>query len=474
MPRLTGFPPTALPGPPAPWLLGPLPRVLQFFDDPVGAVRRLRPYGDVVGVARDSPALVCVFGAERNREVLGDPARFPNDEEIVPSRPGTPLGRMSRLLVNSNGDLHRRHRKLMTPAFSRAALDAYAPEIVRVTEAMVQRWPTEGVADLDALTRDLALCVAVQTLFGLDVVAGATELGELASRFIETLSSPLSIALPYDLPGLPYARANRLGGQLLLQLEALIARKRASAEPGRDALALLLAARDEEDGTLSDEELLAEVVTLYIAGHETSAKALLWTLLLLERHPQVLADLYDELDQLGDRPVALADLPRLPLLDRVLKESLRVLAPVPVTFLRVPVEDTTLGTVRLPRGCNLVVSPFATHHDPDLYAEPQRFLPERWERIRPGPYEYLPFGAGPRICLGASFAQMSLRLMIPTILRHRRWAILRDHDVSRRTVGNILGARHGVRARLQAAHRERIEPEPIRGDLRELVAFPER
>jgi cytochrome P450 len=234
----------------------------------------------------------------------------------------------------------------------------------------------------------------------------------------------------------------------------------------------LLRAVDDDGTGFTDEELISEVLTLFVAGHETTAKALSWTMFLLERHPAVLADVLDELDGvLGGRSMTVADIPRLPLLDRVIKESMRVLAPVPILFLRVPSSDLPLGRFTLPKGANVVVSPYATHHDPEIYPEPQRFRPERWEGLRPSIYEYLPFGAGPRICIGAAFSQQALRLMVPTVLQRVRMAVRRDARIDRLTRGNILMPRHGIPARLQAPHRRRLVPEPVRGDVHEMVAL---
>jgi cytochrome P450 len=472
MPKLTGFPAVALPGPrPAP-LLGALPNLLRFVDDPIGALRRMRPYGDVVGVVRDSPALVCVFGPERNRDVLSNTRLFRNDEEFLPWPPESPLARMQRGMVAINGDLHKRHRRLMQPAFSRSALRAYAGEVVRVTEGVVARWPKGQVADLDKLTRDLALCVAVQCFFGLDVLAGVVELGELAAAYVERVVSPLTMALPYDVPGLPYRKTARLGARMLEGLGAVIARKREEAAPGKDVLSLLLRAHDDDGTGFREDELISEAATLFVAGHETMAKTLMWALFVLERHPAALADVLDEVDgALGGRTITAEDIPKMPLMDRVIKETMRVFPAVPITFPRVPAEDTDLGGRRLPKGANIIVSPFATHHDPALYPEPERFRPERWETIKPSTYEYLPFGAGPRTCVGAAFAQQALRLMLPTILQHARVSVAPYQDVSRRTRANILRARHGLKVRVQGAHRRRVEPAPIRGDIGEIVTL---
>jgi len=474
MPKLTGFPSVPLPGPrplPIP-RVGHLPRVFKFFDDPIAGVTALRPLGDVVSVCGGSPAVVCAFGAERHREVLGNPDGFRHDEGFVEAPPGTSLARMRKVLVGINGDLHKRHRRLMAPAFAKSTLEAYADEIVKVTEGMVERWPRGAVVDLDVRLRDLAMCVAVRTLFGLDVLGGATELGEVAVELLDAMTSPLSIMLRYDLPKTPYRRALRLAGRLLAGLEQLVAEKRGRTELGSDALSLLLRAADNDGTGFSDEELLAESATLFIAGHETTAKTLSWTMFLLERHPDVLAELLEEIDGvLGGRSMMAADVQRMPLLDRVIKESMRVLVPVPVLFLRVLSAEASLGRFTLPPGANVVISPYAMHHDPEVYSEPRRFRPERWEGLRPSTYEYMPFGAGPRICIGAAFAQQALRLILPTVLQRVRVAVKRDARIDRLTRGNILMPRYGIAARIEAPHRQRLRPEPVRGNVHEMVVL---
>lgn len=473
MPKLIGFSSVPLPGPRRIPLLGHLPRVFQFLDDPIAAVTALRRYGDVAAVARDSPALVCVFGAERNREVLSNPTVFRHDEDFIKGPAGSSMARMSQVVVGINGELHKRHRRLMSPAFAKSALDDYADEIVRVGEGVIARWPIGQVADLDALLHELALCVAVRTLLGLDVLQGATELGELSAAWLDTLTAPMTILAPYDLPRTPYRRALRLGERLLGGLDELVAEKRRRTEVEHDALALLLRAVDDDGTRFTDAELVAETVILFVAGHETTAKTLSWTLFLLERHPEVLADVLDEIDGvLGGRSMTAADIPRMPLLDRVIKESMRVLPPVPILFLRVPASDVALGRYTLPKGANVVVSPYATHHDPALYPEPRRFRPGRWSEIKPTIYEYLPFGAGPRICIGAAFAQQALRLLLPTVLQRVRVAVTRDADITRITRANVLRPKHGVPVQLQAPHRQRLVPQPIRGNVHEMVELP--
>lgn len=467
MPRLSGFAHVPIPGGRALPLLGFWPRVFQFLADPIKRLGGLREHGDVAALVAGNPAIVCAFGPERVREVLTNPNGFRNDEDFITGPPGTSLHKLSKVLVSINGDLHKRHRKLMAPAFSKGALERYAAGTVQICEAMLERWPIGEVADLDVLTRSVALVVAMRSLFGLDLQSGADELGSLGVELVDALTTPLTILVPRDLPGLPYRRATRLGDRMVTELERMIAQKRAS--PGEDALSLLIHSHDEEGG-MSDEELIAETLTLFIAGHETTAKTLTWTLFLLERHPAVLMALLEELDAvLAGRSVTLADLPALPLLDRVIKESMRVLAPVPILFLRVPSSDMPLGRFTLPKGANVVISPFMTHHDPALYHEPERFDPERWTTLKPTPFEYMPFGAGPRMCIGAVLAQQMLRLVLATVLRRVRISVVRGADVSRLVRGNILMPRRGIPVRVDPPHRNALVVEPIRGDIRELV-----
>jgi len=470
MPQLTGFAPVPIPGP-TPWpLIGTQQKLFQFLEDPIGAVRALQRYGEVAAVVDKSPAIVCVFGAERIREVLSNPALFRHDEEFTKGPPGSSMNRYQLAMISVNGEVHKRHRRLMMPAFQKAALDGYAAEITATTRAVLNTWPMDQTADLDVLFRDLALCMAVRAFFGLDVLQGATRLGHTAAAFFKLLTDPLVIMAPLDLPGMPYRRALRLGAEVITELESLVEKKRATAAQDRDALSMLLRAVDEDGSGFSKDELVAEASTLFFAGHETTAKTLGWTLFLLERHPDVLALVLDEIDAvLGDRAPTPDDLPRMPRMDQVIKESMRVLTPVPLLFLRVCAEEAPVGPFRLPKGANVLISPFTAHQDPALYPEPRRFLPERWASLQPPPYTYMPFGAGPRTCVGALFAAQALRLMMPMILRHARYSMIPGTRVSRLTRGNTLFPRYGLPMRIERPHRRRVAPTPIRGDIGELV-----
>lgn len=475
MPQLFGFAgcddlrgPAVLPGVGFPLAL------FGFLDDPVGRVLALqRRGGDVVPLVDRNPAIVCVFGHERVREVLSDPARFRHDEHLFDGPPGSAFGTLRHALVALNGERHRRQRDLLQPAFSRAAMDGYAAQIVEHTQRTLGRWPAPGTAAVDAaaLCRDLTLGVAMQCFYGLEPDEAKAGVGRIVGEFMHVVTAPSTILFPLDLPGFPQRRKLRLAERLVAELRVLIERKRAMGGAPRDAVSLLMAARDAEGGGLSDEELMGEALELVVAGHDTSAMALTWTLFLLDRHPAVLQDVQAELvDVLGGRPPIQADLPRLPLLDAVVKESMRVLSPAPMQFLRTCEENATpLGNVVLPRHANVLVSPIAMHRDERVYPQPRRFVPSRWSHGAPPAYAYLPFGAGPRACVGMLFAAQSVRLMLAMILQKVQLRCVEGARVARLTRGNIMHARHGLAMRVMEPGTPPAPPLPVRGDVHDLV-----
>lgn len=475
MPKLSGFAPVPIRGPRPIPLMGPLGRVLQFFGDPVSRMLALhREFGAIAAVTDRSPALVCAFGADLNREVITNQAVFEHSSE-VPMRapPGSALSRFNTVLPFLNGDTHRRRRRLMMPAFQKTALDGYAGDIVSVTNAALSRWPADKTVDIAGLLRELTAAVTLRCLFGLDALDGSETLGALVSSLLDALASPLAIALPFMLPGTPFHTAVTRSEQVESRLRLLIDEKRRTPGAGNDVLSILLRAHDEDGSTLSEAELLSESNGLFVAGYDTSAQTLTWTLFLLAQHPRVLADVRDELDAVlrGGEPTP-ENVGKLVLLDRVIKESMRVLPAAPMLFIRVASREAPLGPYVLPDKANVVLSPLVTHRDPDRYPEPARFRPERWERLEPTAYEYLPFGAGPRMCLGAAFATLALRLMLPKILQQFSISLPDRARVSHKVRGIALSPKNGLPMTL--SRQKGSEPAAAartRGNIGELVAI---
>jgi cytochrome P450 len=257
-------------------------------------------------------------------------------------------------------------------------------------------------------------------------------------------------------------------------LGALIDEKQARGGSSTDAMGLLLAARDANGEGLGADEVLALAVELFIAGSATTAMTLLWALFLLDQHPHVLAGVTQQLDDvLGDRDPTPADLPALDRLDRVLRESMRVLSTAGALFMRRVAQPTALGGIPLPVGANVVTSPLVMHHDPTIYPAPERFDPERWTTLSPPAYSYLPFGAGPRTCLGALFANQALRLVLAMVLKQFRLRTVEGTRIDRLVRGNILHPRHGLPMTVERRASGR-EPGPARvhGDIHQLVTLP--
>ena len=224
-----------------------------------------------------------------------------------------------------------------------------------------------------------------------------------------------------------------LAQQLEQEVMTIIDRKRASRDGGggTDLLSILLHAHDRGEPGFGRAELVGQIIVLLAASYETTADALNWTLFLLAQHPSVMADLYDELTgTLAGDPPTVAQLDELPLLDRVLKESMRILPPIAYNS-RTCITATRLGSHELRKGTTVVFSHYITHRIPDLYPKPKRFIPDRWLTLRPSPYAYLPFGAGPRMCIGKAFSIQAIKIALAMILQRHRVRVVPGSRIDR-------------------------------------------
>jgi cytochrome P450 len=465
---------TSIPGPRGIPLLGSTGSLLRFFRDPIHCMRDLKErYGDVAAVSANDASLVCAFGADINRQVLSNPDLFHTAADLPIKIPkGSSLDRLTTFLVGMNGDEHKRLRRSMSPLFQKGYLESYRDSMVVATESVLSKLQPDTSINLSAMTAEVALCVAFRCLFGVDVSSESRSLAKTALDFTDGATSLKLMIAPVDLPGWPYRKFLRLSERLEARLLEMIAERRKESPPRSDVLSILIHAADEAGTTLPDSTLVGLANELFIAGHETTACTLAWTIFLLERHPEIYNRLQEELaGVLKGEAATLADLERLPVLDGVVKESMRLLSATPFLFFRKSVAGTQLGGQNLPAGTKLVISPLMTHRVPELYAEPERFLPERWQTLQPGPYEYLPFGAGPRMCLGAAFATLSLRVMLSIILQRYRFSCPAGAAVSYKVRGVILGTKDGIPMNLSRPERSLAPAQPIVGNIRELVAL---
>jgi cytochrome P450 len=281
--------------------------------------------------------------------------------------------------------------------------------------------------------------------------------------------SPLMLARG-DFPGTPYRRFLDLTRAIDRETVQILEKKRARPA-GADMLSMLLAARDEGGAALTEDELVGHTGVIFAAGHETSTNALAWTLLLLSQHPEVARDLEDELRAvLRGAPPTVDDLSRLPLLDAVVKEGMRVLPPVPL-HPRIVAEDHELAGHFFPAGSEIFLSIIHMHQDPRTFPRPRAFAPRRWETAKPSVYEYNPFSAGPRMCIGASFATMEIKIVLATLLQRFRLELPDGERVDPR-VAITMAPKGGLRM-IPRRSGDPVRRGRVRGKVRDLVDLPD-
>ena len=324
-------------------------------------------------------------------------------------------------LLTSDGAFWKRQHKLMQPAFHHRQLAVYGEVMVAHAIRMVETFVDGQVRDIGAEMAKLTLGVVVKALFGADLPLEADEIRGSMLAVLDAANHRLNsvLQLPSWVPTRRNLRERRALAKLDAMLHILIQTRRTSGESRDDLLSVLLAAVDEDSGArMSDQQLRDEMMTLFLAGHETTANALTWTWYLLSRHPEVEAKLLEELHGvLAGRTPAMADLPKLPYTEMVIREAIRLYPPAP-GFAREPIEDVTIGGYDVPKGSLVTVNTYALQRDGRFFSDPEQYDPDRfapgWEEHIPR-YAYLPFGGGPRVCIGNGFAMMEARLILATV-----------------------------------------------------------
>jgi len=448
--------------------------IVKFFGDPIGIMQALyKDYGLIAAVRNGDPSLVCAFGAEHNRRFLSDQSQYHNFAEFpYPVPAASSLNRLNQSLTNMNDDLHRRQRKLMMPAFSKATIQSYRDDMVAITEERLANWHPGIITDVSSEMLELTLDIAMQCLFGLKVGAQARNLGHAGMHLLQGMTSLQVMMFPFNVPGTPYARLLKLGVDLEGMLRTLIKTRRQDTEEKKDVLSLLINSHDEEGTGLTDDELVGQTNLLFLAGHETTAYTLVFTLFLLSQHPEIYAKLLQELDsELHGTAPTLEQLDKLPYLDSVVKESMRLIPAAPFMFIRKGVKDFDLGPYPLPEGSKIVLSPLITHRMPEVFPDGDRFMPERWNSIKPTIYEYLPFGAGPRMCIGAGFAAQEIRIVLAIMVQKFKMSMAENMNLSYMVRGITLGPKYGMAMNIahQDGHFERRKA--VKGNINELVDF---
>ena len=402
-----------------------LREILRFRRSPLTYVADMARRGvDVRCIATGRRRLFLVNQPDLIRDVL-----VAHDWNFIKG-PGLRMSRATLLgdgLLTSEGELHRRQRRLLQPGFNHDRLGQYAQDMVECASRATDAWQDGEEYAINQEMARLTLQIVTRCLFGMDIGADAEEVGAAmteALRVFHTLMSPF-VQRFRALQKLVTGRAIRTRHRLDAVLQRIIRQHRDSSNQFQDLLSMLMGASDDANAYISEVLLRDEAMTLFLAGHETTANALTWTWYLLSQHPAVEEKMSEEVRrQLGDRMPAFEDVRRLAYTSQVLCEALRLYPPAWM-LARQALTDYRLGTVPVPAGAVIFMSPFATQRDPRYWSDPEFFLPERWSdevaaAVRPK-FAFFPFGGGTRVCIGEHFAMMEGVLVLATIAQ--RWRL---------------------------------------------------
>jgi cytochrome P450 len=431
------------PGPKGRPLIGVLPAFRK--NPPAFLEQMARQYGDVVYLPIGRQRIYYVGHPDAVRDILAtNQTKFKKSRMLERARVLLGDG-----LLTSEGEHHKRQRRLMQPAFHRDRLAGYGATMAGLAHATQQRWRAGQTFDVAQEMMRLTLAIVARTLFSADVGSEAAEIGVAVNQVLglfEALLIPFSEWLE-KLPLPSVRRFKQARARLDQTIYRLIAERRANPGDTGDLLSMLLLAQDEEGhGGMTDVQVRDEALTLFLAGHETTANALTWTWYLLSQNPEAEKALHAELDRvLGGGLPSVADLPQLRYTESVLAEALRLYPPA-WGIGRRALEDYTLGDYVIPARSVVLMSPYAVHRDPRWFPEPLVFRPERWmaeDAARPK-FAYFPFGGGTRVCIGERFAGMEGVLVLAAIAQHWRLRLEPGHPVE--THARItLRTKHGMR-----------------------------
>ena len=423
------------PGPPELPIVG---QSFRYMSDLLALLREAAGYGDLVTISTRPILLFLVKHPDLIRELYVTNHRSVGRGFLT--REYRHL--MGDGLVTADGPLQLRQRRLMQPQFHHGRIASYARAMTDFADRHQQEWQDGAKVDLAQEMSDLTLHIVVKTLFGLDIPDRVRRIGEafeVSNDYITVRGNqppPLSNLL-HRLP-MPLTRRFKRGLAYLDQtVYGLIEQRRRSGLDGEDLLSMLLSIRDEEaenpeDAVMTDLQVRDEVITLFAAGHETTAVALTWTWYLLATHPEIQRRFHAELDGVLDgRAATPDDLANLPFTRQVLTESMRLYPPIWSTG-RVAFEPINLGGWQIPAGAGLVAPQLIVHRDPRWFDDPLEFRPDRWTpefRESLPDFAYYPFGGGPRLCIGEGFAWMEAMLILATL--GQSWSMRRDsrHEV---------------------------------------------
>ncbi len=432
-------------GPRGHFILG---NMADFQKEPLAFFQMLaRDYGDVARFRLGPYSALFISHPDHIQQMLVKDAKKYHKSQVIKLAMGKFI---SNGLVSSDGTFWQKQRQLIQPAFHYTRIQSYAAEMVKATERLMSEWGSSQEVEIEEAMMKVALNIVNKTLFDANVTDASAQQVHEAMRIFQDIVGN-EVKSPSMLPDWIPTDHNRSRLKALKLLDSIILKiineRRASGEDRGDLLSMLLLSRFEDGSLMPDQQVRDEALTLFVAGHETTGTALTWTLYLLSQYPNQADKLREELDNvLAGRLPTLDDLSQLPYIEMVIKESMRLYPPAWMTS-RMATEDTSIGDYAVKKGTMIFVSPYVTHHDPRWWELPDVFRPERfaagWEEQVPR-YAYFPFGGGPRVCIGNTFAMMEARLIIATLVQAFHFKFIPDQKVEMLPLAT-LRSKHGLK-----------------------------
>ena len=417
------------PGPKGHFVLGVM---REFNDDTLGFIERCRDYGDVVRMRFLYIHAYFLYNPDDIEALLTTNAKSFRKAQSLRSPFFARL--VGNGLVTSEGDFWRRQRRLAQPAFHRQRISSYGDVMVDFTTRAIPRWRTNEVLDISREMNRLTLEIVVKTLFNADVSGDADRVATVLSEVVKPFASQATLKWILDnrLPTPGHRRYFNLVAEIDRIVFRIISERRATKFDEGDLLSMLLQAQDEDGSQMTDAQLRDEVMTLFLAGHETTALSLSWSWYLLAMHPEKERKFHEELDEvLKGRLPEVEDLPKLKYTEMIAKEVMRLYPPAYAVG-REALEDLEIGGFRVPKRSQVFAFQWVTQRDERYFSKPDEFIPERWdpENSETIPkYAYFPFGGGPRQCIGNYFAMMEIVLLLATIGQRLKFRLAPNHKV---------------------------------------------
>jgi cytochrome P450 len=456
-------------------------RLRDFSEDPIACMRRLqKEAGDLIALEQDGQQIVIAIGAELNRQILTTGDQFHSQFFALRGPKNSAQRRLTSGLLSMNGQEHLQQRRMMKGAFEKRAIPGYSQMIAHHAQDMLSDWEPGQTRDISKDMTGLMLRISSSMLFGMQEPELALEIGGMMERWIKMNQDIGIVALVPDEDFYPqYQEMLTFAEKLEERILAMISsRSSNAASSGHDALSLLLRAK-QAGAPMTESQMVGQAALVFGASQMTTAHTLTWTLFLLAQHPEVMREL---VDQISDRPesnlrisppdVSAGIMPATStsVLDRVIRESMRVL-PASAYSQRVNNGSTELNGAPLKPNSLVIFSQFMTHRNEQLFQSSSEFRPDRWKTIRPTGYEYLPFGGGAKLCLGAPLAMSILNIVLPMTLQKAGLQVVPNTKVNGRVISTMFSPEFPLPVNL-------LEPgtiansSPLTGNIHDLVTLP--